>query len=66
VSESACAGSQPLLERLRHGPMLGDDLARDCHLTVAELSTMLLMLEMEGRIKRLPGNQFALATPASS
>ncbi len=45
---------------LQHGPVQGDELARRCHLTVAELSRILLQLELVGVVQRLPGNQFAL------
>ncbi|MEO5363273.1 MAG: DNA-processing protein DprA [Magnetococcus sp. DMHC-8] len=45
---------------LRQGPVQGDELARRCHLTVTELSRILLQLELVGVVQRLPGNRFAL------
>ncbi|WP_130470357.1 DNA-processing protein DprA [Candidatus Magnetaquicoccus inordinatus] len=45
---------------LKQGPMQGDELARRSHLTVTELSRILLQLELVGVVQRLPGNHFAL------
>jgi DNA processing protein len=48
-----------LLECLRqHGDMQSDALAAALHLTAAELSPMLVSLEMTGQIKRLPGARY--------
>ena len=45
---------------LQHGPVQGDELARRSCLTVANLSRILLHLELVGVVQRLPGNQFTL------
>ena len=48
-----------LLECLRrNGDMQSDALAAALNLTAAELSSMLISLEMTGRIKRLPGARY--------
>jgi len=39
-----------------------DDLIRECGLTVALVQTVLLELELAGRIQRLPGNRVSLLT----
>lgn len=38
-----------------------DSLAEDCRLTVPELSTIVLRLEMQGVIEKLPGSRYTLA-----
>ena len=49
-----------ILEELGRGASNADELARRCHLTVADLSRILLHLEMAGVVMRLPGNRFSL------
>lgn len=49
-----------LLTHLHNGATHEDDLARCCHLTVAELSRMLLQLELSGLIERQPGGRYAV------
>ncbi|MBF0098917.1 MAG: DNA-protecting protein DprA [Magnetococcales bacterium] len=57
AAEGQAATIHALLQR---GPLQGDELARRSHLTVAELSRILLQLELVGVVQRLPGNIFAL------
>jgi len=63
--EAADAGSRArdpdyrrLLDALGHDPAGADELAARTSLGAAALSSMLLMLELEGRIESLPGNRY--------
>lgn len=47
-----------LLDHLGFDPVDMDTLAARCGLTMAELSAMLLTLELEGRVSTLPGGQY--------
>ncbi|HEY8887936.1 MAG TPA: DNA-processing protein DprA, partial [Gallionella sp.] len=47
-----------LLEHLGFDPVDADTLSVRCGLTVAELSAMLLTLELDGRISALPGGLY--------
>lgn len=47
-----------LLDALGHDPVLLDELVVRTGQPAAELSSMLLMLELEGRIGALPGNRY--------
>ena len=47
-----------LLEQIGFDPVNLDTLSMRCGLTVAELSAMLLTLELEGRVSTLPGGQY--------
>lgn len=50
--------SKKLLSALGHDPVDIDTLALRCGLTVDALYAMLLAMELDGRIARLPGNRF--------
>jgi len=50
--------SRRLLSALGHDPVDIDTLALRCGLTVDALYAMLLAMELDGRIARLPGNRF--------
>ncbi|WP_243048347.1 DNA-processing protein DprA [Dyella sp. RRB7] len=50
--------SQALLDVLGHGSMALDELAAHTGQTVANLSSALLMLELDGVIEALPGNRY--------
>lgn len=50
-----------LQQALGHDPATLDDLASRTGLPPAALSSMLLMLELDGRVESLPGNRFQLA-----
>ena len=50
-----CAG---LLEQIGFDPVDADTLSTRCGLTIAELSAMLLTLELNGRISALPGGLY--------
>ena len=53
------AGSESaLLDHLGYDPVDADTLSVRCGLTIAELSAMLLTLELEGRISALPGGLY--------
>ncbi len=45
-------------EQLGHEPATLDELVRRCGQSAATLSSMLLMLELEGRVESLPGNRY--------
>lgn len=48
-----------LLNLLGHDPQSADELARKCTLTIDQVSSMLLILELEGEIESLPGGKFS-------
>ena len=48
-----------LLEALAYDPQTPDELAAKSGLTIAEVSSMLLILELDGVVESLPGGQFA-------
>ncbi len=48
-----------LLNIMGHDPVSIDSLAEDSGLTIDQLSSMLLILELEGRVEKLPGGQYA-------
>lgn len=49
-----------VLENLSYHATAIDELIRTCDLTIGALQTILLELELAGRIKRIPGNAVAL------
>jgi DNA processing protein len=49
-----------LLDELGHEPATMDELVRRTGLSAATLSSMLLMLELDARIERLPGNCYQI------
>ncbi|MDE1893797.1 MAG: DNA-processing protein DprA [Pseudomonadota bacterium] len=51
-------GYEQLLRELGHEPATMDELVRRSGLSTAVLSSMLLMLELEGRVECLPGNRY--------
>ena len=69
----ACGGSRRddpdyvrLFTALGHDPVTLDELAERSGLAAAALSSMLLMLELEGRVAGLPGNRYQrMPDPAS-
>ena len=48
-----------LLEVLAFDPQSPEQLARNSGLTIAEVSSMLLILELDGEVEALPGGQFS-------
>jgi DNA processing protein len=50
-----------VLELLSPTPVAVDELVRRCHLSAAVVASVLLELELAGRISRHPGNRVALA-----
>jgi DNA processing protein len=63
VSAAAVAGDAALeviLEMLGPTPVAVDELGRQCHLSAAAVATLLLELELMGRIERHPGNLVSL------
>ena len=49
-----------LVEKLSPTPVAVDELVRQCHLSAASVATLLLELELAGRIERHPGNLVSL------
>lgn len=49
-----------ILENLSFTPVTVDELLRSCHLTIPVMQTVLLELELAGRIKRDPGGRVSL------
>ncbi len=54
------AGLELILERLGPTPVAVDELVRQCQLTAAFVVTLLLELELAGRVERHPGNLVSL------
>jgi DNA processing protein len=53
-------GHDGVLEILSFTPIAVDEILRSCHLSIGALQTILLDLELAGRIKRLPGSKIQL------
>lgn len=51
---------ETILEQLSFTPLAIDELIRACHLTIPVVQTILLELELAGRIKRHPGGRISL------
>jgi len=56
----ADAALELLVEKLSPTPVAVDELVRQCHLSAASIATLLLELELAGRIERHPGNLVSL------
>jgi DNA processing protein len=54
------AALEMILERLGPTPVAVDELLRQCHLSAAAVATLLLELELAGRVERHPGNLVSL------
>jgi DNA processing protein len=54
---------ESLLNIMGHDPVGIDSLAESSGLTIDQLSSMLLILELEGRVEKLPGGQYATLRP---
>lgn len=53
-------GQQIVLDHLSFTPVAVDELIRACHMSIPIMQTILLELELAGRVKRLPGNRISL------
>ncbi|MEM6780888.1 MAG: DNA-processing protein DprA [Pseudomonadota bacterium] len=49
-----------ILSNLSHVPVTVDELVRVCHITISVAQTVLLELELAGRLQRLPGGRVSL------
>jgi DNA processing protein len=54
------AALELIAERLGPTPVAVDELVRQCHLSAAAVATLLLELELAGRVERHPGNLVSL------
>ena len=54
------AGFELILERLGPTPVAVDELVRQCQMSAAAVATLLLELELVGRVERHPGNFVSL------
>jgi DNA processing protein len=54
------AALELVVEKLSPTPVAVDELVRQCHLSAASVATLLLELELAGRIERHPGNLVSL------
>ena len=54
VSEDAAL--ELIIEKLSPTPVAVDELVRQCQLSAAAVATLLLELELAGRVERHPGN----------
>ena len=55
------AGQELILERLGPTPVAVDELVRQCQMSAAAVATLLLELELAGRVERHPGNLVSLS-----
>ncbi|MCB1591755.1 MAG: DNA-processing protein DprA [Alphaproteobacteria bacterium] len=53
---------ETVLSHLSFSPINIDELIRACHLTVSAVHTVLLEMELAGRVRRLPGNRVSLVS----
>jgi len=51
---------EKLLNTLGHDPMSTDDLVVQSGLTIDQVSSMLLILELDGKIEKLSGGRYSL------
>ena len=51
---------EKILELLSYTPIAVDEIVRECESSIAEVLTVLLELELAGRIERQPGNRVNL------
>jgi DNA processing protein len=58
--EADDAGLDMIVEMLGPTPVAVDELVRQCQLTAAAVATLLLELELAGRVERHPGNLVSL------
>jgi len=58
MSRSNAMSTDPLLDALGYDPIGLDELVARTGTSAAELSARLLDLELQGRVARLPGQQF--------
>lgn len=49
-----------ILQNLSSVPVTVDELVRSCHITISAVQTVLLELELAGRLQRLPGGRVSL------
>jgi DNA processing protein len=58
LSEAECANLRDsVLQNISIMPVTVDELVRNCHVTIPAIQSVLLELELAGRIQRLPGNR---------
>ena len=63
IDESAINQGRPRIEEsLDFAPLAVDELIRNCQLSPAVVATVLLELELAGRLERHPGNRVSLTT----
>lgn len=60
VSDDRDADYKLLIKTLAFDPATPDEIAEKCGLTIDQVSSMLLILELEGEVEALNGGQFAL------
>jgi len=58
--EARDSAQDQIVERLGPTPVAVDELVRQCHVSPATVVTILLELELAGRLERHPGNQVSL------
>jgi DNA processing protein len=60
LEEPRDSAREQIIERLGPTPVAVDELVRQCHVSPAMVVTILLELELAGRLERHPGNQVSL------
>jgi DNA processing protein len=60
LAETDDADYRQLRRYLSHDPIGIDELAENSGLTIEQVSSMLLILELEGKVESLPGGRFSL------
>lgn len=58
--ESSNDERENVVSLLSHQPVSVDEIVRTCHLSISGVQTVLLELELAGRLMRLPGNRVSL------
>ncbi len=58
MANNASVLTSPLLTIMGFEPITLENLVRLSHLTVSEVSSMLMLLELEGKVSSLAGGQY--------
>jgi len=62
AEDGLAAARQAIVEQLGPTAVAVDELLRQCHLSAASVNTVLLELELAGRLERHPGNRVCLVS----
>ena len=62
ADDGLAAARRAVAEQIGPSPVAVDELLRQCHLSAASVNTVLLELELAGRLERHPGNRVCLVS----